>query len=361
MAKTLVIITGSFRSGGFERRLMQLLDWIKNNHLDFDVHVFYQSNKGFNKPLLPEGNMHYWPSHLFKNFIFTKWENYFFYKYLRYLFNKKKVNLFIGHQSILNRIANNRYIINDNKIDIIANIVNNLEYSPYKSEIFSSLKKCSSIICNSYDNQKILSEKMKIKNLFFIPNYYKIETKKYVDYDLTKKSINIVSCGSFDKQKNFKTLLRAVKAIKFQEKNIHFTIYGDGQQKNEFIHYLEEENINNVSFVNGKDFKKYVWQYDIFIMTSIFEGYPNALLEAQISGLPSIAFDIDYGPREIIDHKFSGILIDEVNVKDLVIGISDVIKDLNQYKVNTSKHSKKLLMKHSEKMTVLKMYEIIKV
>ena len=80
--------------------------------------------------------MHYWPSHLFKNPIMIKLENYFFQKFLRLVVRKKSINLFIGHQSILNRIAKNQFIINDKRINIIANVVNNLKYSPYKKKYF---------------------------------------------------------------------------------------------------------------------------------------------------------------------------------------------------------------------------------
>ena len=96
--------------------------------------------------------------------------------------------------------------------------------------------------------------------------------------------INIVSCGSFDRQKNFKTLLIAIKILNNNFKNINFSIFGDGEQKSDLLKFVHEQNINNLFFIHDQDFKKFLWHYDIFVMTSIFEGYPNALLEAQIAG-----------------------------------------------------------------------------
>ena len=47
----------------------------------------------------------------------------------------------------------------------------------------------------------------------------------------------------------------------------------------------------------------------IFVLSSAFEGYPNALLEALASGVPSIAYDCQTGPRELITSDVNGVLI----------------------------------------------------
>lgn len=360
MAKALVLVTGSFRAGGFERRLMQLLDWISDNHPDVEVHVFYQNKNGLNKPNLPNNRMHYWPSHLFKNPIMIKLENYFFQKFLRLVVRKKSINLFIGHQSILNRIAKNQFIINDKRINIIANVVNNLKYSPYKKNTFNSLKVCHSVIFNSVDNLKELAIELNLKNVYYVPNYYKTEDARLEHGNFDNKMINIVSCGSFDRQKNFKTLLIAIKILNNNFKNINFSIFGDGEQKSDLLKFVHEQNINNLFFIHDQDFKKFLWHYDIFVMTSIFEGYPNALLEAQIAGLPSVAFDIDYGPREIVKNNSSGILVEEIKAENIATAVSKLINNLEYFNSGALENSKKLLKKHSKEMSVSKLYDILR-
>jgi glycosyltransferase involved in cell wall biosynthesis len=66
--------------------------------------------------------------------------------------------------------------------------------------------------------------------------------------------------------------------------------------------------------------------FDVFLMTSVQEGFPNSLLEAMAMKVPSVVTAID-GIPEIIKHKESGILCKEKDIKGFVDGIELVLND----------------------------------
>ena len=68
-------------------------------------------------------------------------------------------------------------------------------------------------------------------------------------------------------------------------------------------------------------------QADLFVMSSDFEGLPNALIEAQGLGLPAVATRCDYGPDEIIDDGRTGLLTPVGDAAALAEAMSRLLAD----------------------------------
>ena len=163
--------------------------------------MFYQNKKGQNLPNIRKSNLKYWPSHFFQKLNIIWLENFLFYNYLKLLTFKQNIKIFVGHQSILNLLTNNRYISKDNSINIIANVVNNLSYSPYEHITKQSLVKCSKVIFNSNKNRLALKKELKLTNDYFVPNNYNFDNTKSKINALQFNNFNVVSCGSLERQK----------------------------------------------------------------------------------------------------------------------------------------------------------------
>jgi glycosyltransferase involved in cell wall biosynthesis len=73
---------------------------------------------------------------------------------------------------------------------------------------------------------------------------------------------------------------------------------------------------------------EWILKSSIFAMSSRYEGFPNALIEAMQLGLPCISFDCPGGPRALIDDGCNGVLVPAEDVA----GLSEGLKKLSQNK-----------------------------
>ena len=158
----------------------------------------------------------------------------------------------------------------------------------------------------------------------------KNHTKKQKKYTKKKDSLKLISVGRLTYQKDFFTLLKAIKILK-NIKKIELVIIGKGVEKKKLENYaLNEKFDSNVRFIGyQKNPFKFIKQADIFILTSLFEGSPNVLVEALFLKKYIISTNCPTGPREILENGKYGSLVKIGDYKQ-------ISKILMNYKKNKS-------------------------
>jgi glycosyltransferase involved in cell wall biosynthesis len=212
-----------------------------------------------------------------------------------------------------------------------------------KKKIFKAiLGLANCVIVNSYDFKNEFKKNFNIKAECIYNPLNKNEiiqnSKKKINFSFFKnfKYLKIINVARFLDQKDHMTLLRAMKLIKNKLK-FRLLIIGEGKNKEKIINYIKDNNLNDN--IKVLDYKKNPFKYiilsNIFILSSIYEGLPNVLLEAICLKKFVISSNCPTGPAEILNDGKGGLLF---KVQDH----NDLAKKIIFYSKNKLKLRKKI-------------------
>lgn len=138
---------------------------------------------------------------------------------------------------------------------------------------------------------------------------------------------NIIAIGRLCYQKGFDLLIPALAKIKSIIPDIHLTILGRGEDMAQLQRIVSQLNLEtDVTFAGFLENPyPYLWNADLFVLPSRFEGLSNALLEALACGVPVVAADASGGTKEVIQNGVNGWLIRSEDVDALADGIQNAL------------------------------------
>lgn len=123
------------------------------------------------------------------------------------------------------------------------------------------------------------------------------------------EQLKVVWAGRIVPVKNLRLLLNAIELLKEFNLSIYYEIIGAGELMEEAQKIVRLKNLTNVNFFGYRtDLPKIFANCDIFVLTSLNEGFGRVLVEAMASGLAIIATKVG-GVPEIITDGINGLLI----------------------------------------------------
>ena len=142
-------------------------------------------------------------------------------------------------------------------------------------------------------------------------------------FSLREKSANtsfrIISAGRLEEVKGFDRLVKAFAMIEEKCPKWHVDIFGKGSCEGELRKLISSYHLENRIKIlppTNNIYSEYL-NSDFYVLTSYHEGLGMVLLEAMACGIPCVSFDCDYGPKEVIDDRNTGLLVENGNVKKL--------------------------------------------
>ena len=182
------------------------------------------------------------------------------------------------------------------------------------------------------DYEKWLKYSNSKAKVYDIPNM--LEESK-VDNFAKFNNKTLISVGRLEKEKDFLTLLDVFKIINNKYNDVKLKIVGEGLQRREIEEKIEKLNLNNKVILTGRISSQEVQEQmsasSVFVLTSLCESFSLVLCEAMEIGLPCVSFNIDVGPKEIIQNGINGYLIDNRDVNDMASCIENLLIDENKW------------------------------
>ncbi len=128
------------------------------------------------------------------------------------------------------------------------------------------------------------------------------------------------------KNKGLEYLVAAAKKIKESGKNWDFIVIGNGPEKSKIEKLIKTGGLENNFFLTGAvpDAYKYLKAFDLFVLPSVKEGQPWAILEAMAAAKPIVATNIA-GIPEMIENGKSGLLVEPADPVALANAIERIM------------------------------------
>ena len=185
------------------------------------------------------------------------------------------------------------------------------------------------LLTNAEPIQRYLCQRYPDKKIYSIPNLLELPTKVWQQphrSDTEEKLI--VSVGRFAPEKGHRYLIAALNLLKHQDITWRCTFLGEGELEAELRSLVEEYGLSSQVVFPGfcEDVFSVLLTADVFVLPSLHESSPNALIEAMAVGMPCVASDVG-GIVDLIEDGKNGLRIPPEDPEALASALHRVLTD----------------------------------
>ena len=119
----------------------------------------------------------------------------------------------------------------------------------------------------------------------------------------------LVTASRLADEKHIDLLIRAVAVARASLPQLRLDIYGEGRRDHLLAAIDETRTADCVTLKGHQELDGVLGRYGLYVSASTSEGFGLSLLEAIDEGLPIVAFDVDYGNREMVESGVNGRLV----------------------------------------------------
>ena len=138
----------------------------------------------------------------------------------------------------------------------------------------------------------------------------------------------ILGVGRLVPQKNFELLINAFAELAVKS-NARLALLGDGPLKIDLQQQIDRLGLSSRATILPIDLNpwRYMARANVLVLSSLFEGFGNVLVEAMATGTPVVSVDCPDGPADILGHGKWGRLVPSGDAKALAAAIEQTLAD----------------------------------
>ncbi len=171
--------------------------------------------------------------------------------------------------------------------------------------------------------EPVLGSFLPEEKLYYTPNG--VDTERFKNLGLKREKL-VVAVGSLRWQKGYEYLIEAFSMLK--DKDYRLTIIGDGPLRDKIEELIEVRGLENRVTLAGRrnheEIVRILNRASIYVLSSVTEGFPKALVEAMACGTAVVATDVG-SCREII--RNAGIIVEPRNAEALYEALETLVGD----------------------------------
>ena len=202
-----------------------------------------------------------------------------------------------------------------NELDSYFSITDFIKKNIIKFLIKFFYKRADLVLTNSKESSLDLKNfsSCKIKTLYN-PCFFKLYKQ---NRKKTSKKLVILNVSRFSNQKDHITLLKGFNNSKYKNKFV-LKLVGYGENEEKIKKFIKDHKLRNVKILKNIFNQKLIYDNsDLFILTSLYEGFPNVLVEAASYRIPIISSNFKSGCKEILLNGKAGTIFELKDHKKL--------------------------------------------
>jgi glycosyltransferase involved in cell wall biosynthesis len=195
-----------------------------------------------------------------------------------------------------------------------------------------SCKRANRVVVVSDGVKKAVSDYygLPLNQIYRIYNPVLSSVPNSIERSVVGEVVKLVAVGRLTKAKNYPQMIRAVKRLQDSKvNNFILDIYGEGELRGKMEILIKKLELEDIITLKGfhSDLKHVLKSYDVFLMSSKWEGFGNVLVEALALGLRIVSTNYSSGAYEILDKGRYGKLVSVGDVQSFCNAIEDAVFD----------------------------------